>query len=187
MREKDSNKFKETINKASTLDADAFEEFYREYITPIYRYFIVRTQNKHIAEDLTHTVFIKAWENKESLKDISGVLVWLYTIARNTQIDYWRKKKEVFMEDVSIVENNSDDSSLEDLIDIKEDINNVKEAMKDLSDEQKEVITLKFFEGFSNKEIEKVMKKSPTAIRALQYRAFKEIKEVIHKKNNEGR
>lgn len=184
MREKDSSKFQETVNKASALDADAFEEFYREYITPIYRYFIIRTQNKSIAEDLTHTVFIKAWENKESLKDVSGVLVWLYTIARNTQIDYWRKKKEVFMEDVSVVEDNGENPSLEDLIDIKEDINNIKEAMEDLSDEQKEVITLKFFEGFSNKEIEKIMKKSSTAIRALQYRALKEIKEIIHKENN---
>ena len=75
----------------------------------------------------------------------------------------------------------SNDNSLEEDLDHRIYIKRIISKLDNLSDDQKEVIMLKFFEDLSNKEIEKITGKSSTAVRSLQYRGLMEIKKHLKK------
>lgn len=168
--------FKNLISQAQNLDQDAFSKLYRDYITPVFRFLYVRTGNRDLAHDLAHTVFIKAFEVKDIF--IKSPQAWLLSIARNTLIDYWRKKKELPLSDQeSFVAD--DRVPIEDSIDVAQKFSRVRRALSRLSDDQQEIITLKFIEGLDNNTISYVTKKSQTAIRSLQYRALSQLRELL--------
>ena len=79
------------MNKTTTSlnynSEDTFEKVYSNYITPIYRYVYIRIKHKEETEDLTHTIFVKAFEAGKN-KDINITLQYLFTIARRTVIDF---------------------------------------------------------------------------------------------------
>src|SRR3989344_5112069 len=89
----------EVVRGAIDGDKEAFGILYEEYFTPIYRFIYFRVKNRTDAEDISQNVFIKAYSSIGNYKE-HGVpfLAWLYTIARNTTIDYWKKKRDYLLE-----------------------------------------------------------------------------------------
>ncbi|KKS83002.1 MAG: ECF subfamily RNA polymerase sigma-24 subunit, RNA polymerase sigma-70 factor, ECF subfamily [Candidatus Wolfebacteria bacterium GW2011_GWC1_43_10] len=178
--------FEELIEKASRMDEEAFTRVYQEYTAPIFHFFFLRLRDRTLAEDLAQIVFLKAWENIRQLQEVEKILAWLFKIARNTLIDYWRKKKEINVPDFSALESGADSTEPlrpEDL-DLKMLIEEIWEVLEGINEEQREVIVLRFFEGMSPKEIEEIMGKSSTAVRSLQYRALTKLKKVLLRKIN---
>jgi RNA polymerase sigma-70 factor (ECF subfamily) len=171
--------FKNYLEQAKQLDRDSFELVYSKYLTPIYRYFVIRTSDKNLSQDLAHSVFIKAWKNSQKIEDLEKILPWLFTIARNTLIDHWRKKKEVLVDDVSSMEAAGDMQNIEEEHDYSEQLKKAKKALLKLSDDQRELVTLKFFEELTNEEICVITGKSSVAVRALQHRALKSLKKIL--------
>lgn len=161
-----------------------FVHIYREWLPKILRFFYLRTANKAVAEDLTQSAFLKAWRSFSENSRISFSSSWIYSIARNVLIDFWRKKKEVVFGDSSDIEEIFDlNVDVERAADIKRAIGKIQKAVNLLNDEQKEIILLKFFEGLSNEEIGQITGKSQTAIRSLQYRALMSLKNILGKEN----
>lgn len=176
--------FKALIHKAKEGDPDAFGLLYEEYLTPIYRFIMLRVRNKADAEELSQTTFLKAWNGIHSFEDQGKpFLSWLYTVARNTVIDYWKKKKDVHIE--------SDEPYFESLPDHVADPHAqafsheqgalLKEALRTLTPDQQEIIVLKFIEERTNKEISDITGKTEDAIRQLQFRALKSLRESFPK------
>jgi len=93
-------------------------------------------------------------------------------------IDYWRKKKEVDISDIEEIFENipSSGKTPEESLESYEIAEKVKQAIKNLTDEQQEVIILKFINDLSNKEIAELIGKSEEAIRQLQCRALKALR-----------
>lgn len=160
-------------------DVNAFGRIYELYFTPVYRYIYIRFKNKHEAEDLTQTVFLKAFARLDNFKDLGKTpLVYFFIIARNTITDYYRKKKEVLLDgDKDRFEKIPEEGGgpLES-IEKKEVSQKVRQAINLLASEQKEVISLKFLNDLSNKEIAEVLDKSEDAVRQLQCRALKSLR-----------
>lgn len=153
---------------------------YEQHIAPIFRFILLRIRNYHEAEDLTQTVFLKAWRGLPKYEEKNQFLSWLYAIARNTVIDYWKKKKEFVFDgaETDILEERKD--FLETLQD-DEDYKSITKAIGTLSEDQQEIVILKFIEGLANREISKIMGRSEEAIRQLQVRAIKSLKEHLDK------
>ncbi|MDE2026743.1 MAG: sigma-70 family RNA polymerase sigma factor, partial [Patescibacteria group bacterium] len=126
---------------------------------------------------LTEVSFIKAWEKIDLYKKEGGSFSsWIYTIARNTVIDYFREHNRL----TSLSEDQIDgENNAEEKIMITFEIERVQEAMKYLTVEQQEIITLKFINDMSNKEIAIFLGKKEDAIRALQYRALQELRKRL--------
>ena len=83
------------------LDTSAdFEKVYAQYSEPIYRFIYWQTKNPDLADDLTSLVFERAWASRASFKG-GSLQAWLYRIARNCIIDYWRKHKDLLLDDVA--------------------------------------------------------------------------------------
>ncbi len=156
-------------------DKDAFAELYKYYLAPIFRFIFFRVRNYSDAEDLTQTVFLKAWNSilDYQQKD-AHFSSWLYTIARNALADFWKKKREVTVEvldDVPYQEKRGDDN--------EENIKLIEKVIELLTEDQQELIILKFIQDLSNREIAEIMNKSEEAIRQIQSRAIKKIRENL--------
>lgn len=80
-----------TIGKAGLADVTNFSELYRKNVTNIYYYLYSRVRNVADAEDLTSQTFVTALENLHTLNDPQRFTPWVFTIARNKAIDFFRK------------------------------------------------------------------------------------------------
>ena len=159
-----------------------FEVVYTEYFTPLFRYTISQIKNREIAEDITQTVFLKFLKQRSGLNSNNlPSLSYFFTIARNTIIDYWRKKKEISMDISEVVFSSliNNQESSQDKLEKESKINNLEKALDNLTYEQKEALTLRFISDLSNKEISQVLGKSEEAIRQIQYRAIKKLRKII--------
>lgn len=165
------------VFRAKRKDKEAFAKLYLKHFDSIYRYIFFRVgQDRELAEDLTQDVFYKAWEKIHSLgKKGINIRAWIFRIAHNLVIDHYRSDKS----NVRLKEYLPDDKdTYKEALKIIEKDELIK-AIDKLSDVQKEIVIMKFIEGFSNKEISQVLKKKEDAIRAIQSRAFKNLKILL--------
>ncbi len=181
--EQEHKKIKELIDKAKSGNEEAFSEIYNEYFSPVYKYSLLRVKNIHIAEDITQGVFLKYFENIKTFEwQDKSPLAYLFTIARNSIINEWRKNKKL-IKDVSIEtlldKEISNESPEEDVRD-SELAKTIRNHLKDLTEDQEELIILKFFNQLSNTEIAKILNKNEEAIRQLQFRALRSLREKLN-------
>ena len=105
---------------------------------------------------------------------------WLYAIARNTTIDYWKKKKDILLDDADAFNKiKSKESDPIHLVEKKEKAQIIHQAIGILSPSQQEVIILKFIEDLSNQEIAQLTEKTEEAVRQLQCRALKILRQHL--------
>ena len=77
-------------------ESEAFSQLYELYFVPVFRYIFFRVQQKETAEDLTQTVFLKAYKAAERFPtEGKNPLAYFFAIAKNTTKDYYRKKKDI--------------------------------------------------------------------------------------------
>ena len=163
---------KRLVQKAKSGDPDAFAQLYDAYMDRIYRYIYFRVTDEVTAEDLTSQVFLKAWESLDRYQTGgSPYLAWLYTIAKNLVIDHYRTRKEtVDLDDA--VHYTANDPSPDEEVQNRFDIQAMRAAMQTLTDEQQQVLILRFISGLSTESVAEIMEKREGAIRALQMRAL---------------
>ena len=159
---------------------EAFGQLYKRYLDPVYRYIYYRIGNHQDVEDLTDTVFIKAWKaiGKYQLQGVP-FLAWLYRIARNVVIDF-RRSKKIEQVDIETQYGLPAEGDLpEDTIAKTLKMNGVMEAMQRLDETQREVLVLRFLMGMSHQEVADVLGKQSGAIRVTQLRALKALRAML--------
>lgn len=160
-------------------EREALATIYDEYSPAIYRYLYRRVSNARIAEDLTGQTFLKLLEaiHKDQLWHTS-FKSWLYRIAHNLVVDYYRKHKSKRLVELhEHLEGNQ--PKLDQTIIQRLDLQRVQYALQYLTEEQAQVIVLRFGEGLSNREVANIMGKSEGAIKALQHRALKALRQLL--------
>ncbi len=173
----------EKIIKAAQLgETEAFNKLYSHYISPIFRFVYMKVSHQEEAEDLTHEVFLTAWQNIPNYQFKGFPLSsWLYQIARNRVIDHYRlKKNTISLEqadpDAELIKINS---SAETDLDTSLSLVKIRAAMKKLTGDQQDVILMRFMEELSHKEIAAAINKSEGAVRLIQHRAINELKKLM--------
>lgn len=168
------------IDLAKQGNQEAFSTFYKEYVTPVYRYVYFRVRNQADAEDITQDVFVKTYQHLDRYSyNGTTPLAYLITIARNTLTDHWRKKKTSHLNEdwaMSI----ADTENLEATTSIKYDAHHVQKKLKLLPEDQQDVIIMKFMNDLSNKEISQALEKTETSVRQLQSRGLKSLRELLN-------
>jgi RNA polymerase sigma-70 factor (ECF subfamily) len=159
-------------------EADAFGLLYDHYFPKIYRFILVRVGRREEAEDLSHQTFLKAWQNLKNYSD-KGLPFgsWLYRIARNAIIDYYRRSRTSVSLDFhfEIPEN----SRMEEKMDASLELEQTIEAIGELKSAEQEVVILRFMEELSVAETAKITGKSEGAIKVTQHRAVNKLKELL--------
>lgn len=160
-------------------ESSAFGLLYDQYLPRMYRFVFFKVGHREEAEDLTHQIFLSAWENIHSFQEQGlPITSWLYKIARNRIIDHYRTKKIHTPLEEMPHEFIQATNGLEDA-DERMQAEKIYTSLHHLPDDQQEVITLRFIEELTPKETAHVMEKSEVAIRVLQHRAIKNLKNII--------
>ncbi|MBI1794687.1 MAG: sigma-70 family RNA polymerase sigma factor [Chloroflexi bacterium] len=173
------------VHEAQSGDADSFARLYDAYFQRVYRYVYFRVSDDQTAEDLTSQVFLKAWENLSRYKPSSHFLAWLYTIARNQVIDHYRTRKEtVPLDEVGAL--SADSPAVDEQVQLKFELQTMRDALQFLTEDQQEVLILKFIAGLDTREIARQMSKGEGAIRALQMRALQALAKYLETEKSYG-
>jgi len=178
------NNIKEIIQKAKEGDNEAFSLLYKEYYVPIYRYIHTRIRSREQSEDLTQDVFLKIYKNIGTvLENDHTPLAYFYTIAKNTLIDFWRKKgSDTVTDDEYMSEVPDTAPTALDAARLKEESSVLYECLEELTADQKEVVTLKFINELSTHEIAELIGKKETAVRQLQVRGLRTLSKIFKQK-----
>jgi RNA polymerase sigma-70 factor (ECF subfamily) len=179
------HEMKTLVELAQGGDAEAFGRLYDSLVAPIYRYIYYRVGREE-AEDLTELAFLKAWENLNKYKPQKGnpFSAWLFRIAHNLVVDYYRARSKT--ENVELSEDLASDKKIDDpssLAQLSFDQIGLKRAIRQLPELAQQVIVLKFINEFDNEEIAKIIDKSNGAVRVIQFRALAELKALLEKEN----
>jgi RNA polymerase sigma-70 factor, ECF subfamily len=171
------DRFAQTLVQAQAGSEQALAALYNHYFERVYRFIYYRVSHKETAEDLTEEVFVKLFKNLRSLQQPKAFEGWLFQIARNLVIDYYRSKKAVVP--LEEIENTLEyETNIVDLVNLQMEQTIFIKLLKELSPEQQQVIKLKFLEDIDNEAIAQVMKKTEGAIRVIQHRAIAKLKEL---------
>lgn len=172
--------------KIASGDIKSFGEIYDYYITKIYRFIFFKVPSREIAEDLTSEVFTKTLSYLTNPdKKVKNLQAFLYQTARNLVIDYYRKnnQKEIPLlqegDENYVPDLMSDQNKSKKKIEINLDVIELKKKIKNLKDEYREVIILRYLDEYSIKEIARILDKSNGAVRVLLHRAVKALKLVV--------
>ncbi len=176
-------KLSEILVMAKAGKQEALADIYEAYFVRVYRFIFYRVSHKETAEDLTEDVFIKAFAGLKNLEKLDAFEGWLFQIARNLVIDYYRKKKQLIPLDA--IENTLEyDTNVVDIINLQIEQSILIKLLKELNDEQQSVIKMKFLEDLDNGTIAKLLNKTEGAIRVIQHRAITKLKEIFQSKIN---
>lgn len=169
------------IRQAQSGDAEAFAQVYDAYVERVYRYIYFRVSDDAATEDLTSQVFLKAWESLDRYKiGSSPYIAWLYSIARNLVIDHYRTKKEnLSLEDVILQAPRED--APEEQTELRFNLQAMRDGLQSLTEEQQQVLILRFIAGLPSENIAKMMNKREGAIRALQMRGLQTLAKYMEK------
>ena len=168
----DDEALERLVLEAKGGDAWAFGRIFDAFHEPIYRFIASRVQRPSDAEDLTQLVFVKALEALPRY-ELRGIPFggWLFRLARNTIIDHARTRHEHAELDTA-TDRATEMAGPDEVALLRQDLDAVARALRDLTDEQRETIELRFFAGLSARETAEVMGKQEGTVRGLQFRAI---------------
>jgi len=172
------------VRRAQKHDQEAFAQLYEEYFDRIYRYITLKIGDAVEAEDLTQQVFLNSLRSISSFKWRGRPFsAWLYRIAHNQVVDHLRKKKRT---DLPLEENLAGGGDNPQLAaERKLDIERVLSATRQLTEAQREVISLRFTSELSIAQVAEVMGKSQGAVKALQHSGIVALRRALVVKENE--
>lgn len=165
----DRNRVEELVTAAKQGDPEALAELCEEFHPEVYRYMLRRAPREE-AEDLANEVCLRA---VKALPNQKGFFpAWLYRIAANLVTD--RHRRRAVRNEVPVEEKgfpgHSDSGSFTRGVDLRIDL---EQAMAVLTDQQRDLLYLRFVEGYDTVEIGEILGKSAQAVRAQQMRALK--------------
>ena len=147
----------------------------------VYGYFVRMTKDAEVSRDLTQNVFLKILKYCHSWKEDKTFAYWLFRIARNILVDYYRGSKKFFaLEEEEKVAYMDHDDSIK-AMEAKESFDFLLEAMAQLPPGYREMIELNRFQGFSYKEIAATTSSTENAVKVKTFRAIQKLKEVYTK------
>ncbi len=174
----------EKLVERAKQDPEAFGVLYERYVDQIYQYIFYRTGNRYDAEDLTARTFYKALANLNRYR-YRGLpfSAWLYRIAHNLVANWHRdrqRRKAIRLDSLVLAEEERE--AAEDLVETKERVEVLREAISRLAPDRQELLILKYATGLSNREIGRVMGRSEGAIKALYHRTLLALKRDLQRR-----
>ncbi len=174
------------IQKAKDFDSEAWTQIYRCHYPKIYAYLRHRVGDIDLAEDIAANVFLHAVEGIKSFTYRGFSLsAWLFRIAHNQVVDHFRRKAKVATEPLT-EELPAKEAGVQEAMEgglVREELSL---ALKNITEEQRQVVLLKFFGGMSNAEVAQIIRKPEGAVKALQHRALASLRRILGTEGRNG-
>ena len=158
--------FDKLLSPAREVD---WEAVYREELPRVYNFFLYRTGDERLAEDLTAETFEKAWRNRGRYRrDLAAFSTWLFTIARHAAVDAFRKPRpEVPLDAVSDL---AGEETVEGSVQQRADFERLSILLARLPDRERELVALKYGAGLTNRTIARLSGLSESNVGTILHR-----------------
>ncbi len=170
-----SDDLKRLIQRASGGDAEAVSKLYERYADLIYRYVAYRVATAQDAEDLTAEVFVAMLNGLPKYHDTGAPFeAWLYRIAAARVADHHRRnsrRPQVELPETMSSDAPAPEAHLEEI----QEVQTLKDAVNQLTEEHRTVLILRFVERKSHDEVATIIGKSVSAVRSIQHRALTQL------------
>lgn len=166
------------IERAQAGEHAAFDALYRSAYAPVYRFVLIRVKSKDVAEDITQDVFIKFLKALPTYVGSPSILPFLFTAARNTIIDHYRKRKPDY-DDEALWALASEDPSPEETAALGAEVTMVLKLLSQLSPAEEAAIKLRYLDGLSTVEVAAILEKSEEAVRQILSRGVRGIRSLL--------
>ncbi|WP_409298012.1 RNA polymerase sigma factor SigX [Peribacillus sp. SCS-26] len=168
-----------------------FQRIYDNYHQDLFQFLFYMVNNRETAEDLVQEVYIRVYKSYESFQGKSSERTWLYSIARNTAIDHFRKHKswkQRLLENFDWGRNEIQDEQPlpEEFILEQEEFRLVYESLDRCTVDQKTVIVLRYIQELSISETAAVLGWTESKVKTTQHRALKNLKKIISEEPERG-
>lgn len=175
---------KEAILRSKQGEQEAFGEVFNYFADRIYRFVKFKINDQVVAEDILQEVFLKAWLGLARLPEQNlNFSAWLYKIASNTVNDHFRRQYRipdiVALESVAEISEDQNGSAIGDSLDTDLAIRTVTKAFQHLPAQYKQILELRYIQDLTLEETAEILSKTNLAVRLLQHRALKKLREVI--------
>ncbi len=171
------------LGQAAKGDRSAYGLVYDLLFDDLFKYMYWNVASKEDAQDLTAEVFLRALKAIDRFEAArSTARAWLFTIARNLVIDHHRRKGRRPEAPLETGADLASDERLEDAVEGAAASEAVRSCLQELNEEQRQVLTMKFFSHMSNAEVAAVMGKREGAINAMQYRALQAMGKILEQR-----
>lgn len=169
----------ELISRAIQGDSSAFGSLYERYLERIYRYVYFRVADAPEAEDLTETVFLKAWEALPNLREEGlNFRAWLYRIAHNLVVDRHRTQRALVPLESVVAQKDIGDGP--ELAAQSGEISaHLAKALSSMDEDMQQVLVCRFIMELSHAETAAIMGRSEGYVRVLQFRALRKLKDAM--------
>jgi RNA polymerase sigma-70 factor (ECF subfamily) len=163
------------------LDAE-FSELYRAHLKDVYSYAYYRVGNHHDAEDLTEQTFLQAYRHFERAvaeSDGRPMRPWLIRIAHNLAANLYRDRSRKPQTPIEDSETLRTMHTTEDLVEGRDELARILTGVKELPDDRREALIMRFALGMDNREIARAMGRTDGATKVLLHRAIKQLEEIV--------
>lgn len=169
------------VHAAQEGDRSAFGELYDKYVDVVFRYVLFRVGDRELAEDVTSETFLRALRKITSVtyqgRDVGA---WFVTIARNLVLDHVKSSRyRLEVTTAEVDDSRPVDGGPEQQVLAGATRDALLECVRQLGDDQRECIVLRFLQGLSVAETAAVMDRNEGAVKALQHRAVRRLAQLL--------
>lgn len=169
------------VHSAQRGDTSAFARLYDRYVDVVFRYVLFRVGDRELAEDVTSETFLRALRRITSVsyqgRDVGA---WFVTIARNLVLDHVKSSRfRLEITTAEVAEGGRIESGPEQQVMSRVTTKALLECVRQLGDDQRECIVLRFLQGLSVAETAEIMNRNEGAVKALQHRAVRRLAQLL--------
>jgi RNA polymerase sigma-70 factor, ECF subfamily len=182
MDKSDSQLVKEYL----TGNEEAFSELLKKYLKPVYNFLFQLTNDRSALDDLTQITFIKSWKNINKFNSDKNFKTWIFTIAKNTAYDYFKRKKTIPFADFTDAEGNNklenlveDGPRLEDFPERADSVELLEKALAKIPGRYHLVLTMRYKNDLTLQEISEILNLPYNTVKSQHQRGLKALRQIL--------
>ncbi len=155
-----------------------FLQAYDQFADAIFRHCFFRVSDRDLAKDMTQDTFIRTWQAIQKGQQIQNIKAFLYKVAGNLVIDYYRKKKELSLDDLQEkgFDPVKESKQSVDFIDLQLALTELQK----LPEKYRQALSLRYVEEFSVAEIAEILGESENVVSVHIHRGIKELRKNLN-------
>ncbi|MCP3738685.1 RNA polymerase sigma factor SigX [Rossellomorea sp. BNER] len=164
-----------------------FEELYEKYHHDVFQFLLYMVRDREQAEDLVQEVYIRVMKSYQNFQGKSSEKTWLFSIAKNVAIDYFRKQKgwkNKILEKFDWNRQQIKDEAVlpEEVAEQKEEVRVLYECLEHCTTDQRLVIVMRYIQDLSISEASSILGWTESKVKTTQHRAVKALRDMMNEK-----
>ncbi|MBM7542490.1 sigma-70 family RNA polymerase sigma factor [Amphibacillus cookii] len=163
-----------------------FDSLYDQYHNDLFQYVFYLVKNREATEDIVQDVYIKVLKSYDSFRGDSSEKTWLFSIARHTALDYFRKQHRqqnrlahFFNKDQEIGKLKDQDPLPEEIAEMNDEMKMIYRLLDRCTLDQRNVLILRYIQSLTIHETAQVLEWSESKVKTTQHRAIKKLQQLV--------